>query len=108
MYKAFKDRGYPSSLIREAQELVPFSYRPTALQNKSSTQNQYDTSLILEYTQDMNLKQIKTILKPNLNEKEHVPAPCLSLKKTKCLANTLVRARLKQCPDPVPSTQPMV
>ena len=53
MYKAFKDRGYPSSLIRKAQELVPFSYRPTALQNKSSTQNQYDTFLMLEYTQDV-------------------------------------------------------
>ena len=39
MYKAFKDRGYPSSLNRKAQELVSFSYRPTALQNKSSTQN---------------------------------------------------------------------
>ena len=108
MYKAFKDTGYHSSLIRKAQELVPFSYRPTALQNKSSTQNQYDTFLILEYTQDMNLKQINTILKPNLNEKEHVPAPCLSLNKTKCLADTLVRTRLKQCPDPLPSTQLMV
>ena len=46
MYKAFKDRGYPSSLIRKAQKLVPFSYRPIALKNKSKTQNKYDTFLI--------------------------------------------------------------
>lgn len=36
----------------------------------------------MEYTPDLNVDRLRNILKPTIKEEEHIPKPCLSLKKT--------------------------
>ena len=87
MVNAFRDRGYPSNLITKAQQSVPFTNRPTVLHNSiASAKCPYDSFLVLEYTQDLNITEIQSILKPTAEEEEHVPVPCLSLRKSKCFS----------------------
>ena len=46
-------------------------------------------------------------LKPKQSEEKQVPTPCLSLKRPKNLSQKLVRAKLRQFPDPPQSTLEM-
>jgi hypothetical protein len=100
MQSIFRDRGYPRKLISETISQVNFSNRQQALDKQSQQQCPYDTFLVTEYTSDLNTQALRQILKPAEDEQEHIPTACLSLKKTKNLSKILVRAKLKNCPDP--------
>ena len=104
LYRAFKDRGYPSSLIKKVQESVPYSFRQQALGDKQNAPCPYQTFLVIDYTPDLDVRKLNTILKPTTEEEEWVPKPCLSLRKTKDLGKILVRAKLKGILDPLKST----
>ena len=106
--KAFKDRGYPSKLIKSVQTSVPFELRDKILENQVKNPCPYDTYLVLQYTPDLDIKQLQEIVKPTTTEENHVPKPCLSLKKSKCLGKQLVRAKLKQCKDPPKSSEQVI
>ncbi len=100
LYKAFKDRGYPPWLIRQVQTTVPYAKRPHTLTHSIEKEKDYETFLSIEYTPDLDVKKIKSILKPLPNEEEHILKPCLSLRKTNNLRKSLVRAKLRNCSDP--------
>ena len=102
IYKAFRDRGYPAWLIKGVQRSVPYANRPNTLLRTINKDKEYDTFLSIEYTPDLDIKKIQSILKPLQHEVDHVPKPCLSLRKTKNLRQYLVRAKLKNCTDPTP------
>jgi len=63
MLKAFRDREYPAKLIKKAQQSVPFSNRPNLLTIRKKRQCSYDTFLILEYTNDLNIKELLNLQK---------------------------------------------
>ena len=107
MYKAFRDRGYPTKIIKNTQQVVPYENREKILKISDKAPCQYDTFLILEYTQDLDLKHLREALKRKPEEETYIPRPCLSLKKTKCIGKSLVRAKLKNCNDPPRSTDPV-
>ncbi len=100
LYKAFRDRGYPAWLINKVQLTVPYTNRPNTLVQNTTKNKQYETFLSIDYTPDLDIKEIKSILKPLPHEEEHVPKPCLSLRKTKNLKQFIVRAKLNNCSDP--------
>ena len=108
LYKAFKDRRYPSYLIKKVQESVPYSSRQQALSDKQETLCPYQTFLVVDYTPDLDVRGLKNLLRPTVEEEEWVPKPCLSLKKTKDLGKTLVRAKLREMEDPPKSTNPII
>lgn len=103
MYRAFRDRGYPSRLINNVIKTVPFSLRQLILDSHNKDQCIYDTFMVMEYTPDLNINFIRNSIRPQASEEEHVPKPCLSLKRSKNLRQTLVRAKLKGCSDPIQS-----
>ncbi len=98
MYDIFRDRNYPPYLIRDVQRQVGYHTRPNIITQKDKEQCPYDTFLVTEYTPDLDVKKLKSIIRPNPTEEGHVPRPCLSLKKTRTLGNTLVRAKVKGQP----------
>lgn len=100
MTTIFRDRGYPKSLITRMVQTVPYSVRPQVLSPTNRPPCDYDTFLVTHYTKDLDIKQLRGILKPTLSEQAHVPKPCLSLKKTNNFKNYLVRAKLKHSTDP--------
>lgn len=104
---AFTDRDYPTKLLCETIRSVPYSSRPNILLQKDREPCPYDTFLVLPYTQDLDLPTIKSKLRLTETETDHVPTPCLSLKKTANIAKYLVRAKLKGCHDPIKSTEPI-
>ncbi len=104
MYDIFRDRDYPSHLIKEVQRQVDYHTRPNIIAQREREQCPYDTFFVTEYTSDLDVKKLKSIIKPNPTEEGHVPKPCLSLKKTRTLGNTLVRAKVKGQPK-LPITQ---
>ncbi len=108
IYKAFKDRGYPPSLIKNVQASVPYENRPQMIDEKDKQPCPYDTFLVLQYTPDMNTAQLQSILKPTATEEPNIPKPCLSLKKSKSIGKTLVKAKLKEYNDPPESTEPVI
>ena len=99
LYKVLRDRGYPNYLIKKVQEEVPYAHRCNVIKEKQSKPCSYDTFLVTEYTPDLDTKKLKRIIRPRPEEKEHIPKPCLSLKKSKTLGKSLVRAKLKKQPD---------
>jgi len=104
MLKLFKDRGYPHKLILDTMDSVPFTKRQELINDREMETNPYDTFLVLPYTPDMNVRQLHAIIRPT-EEEGGVPKPCLSLKRTKNLANRIVRAKLKETTDPPQSTE---
>lgn len=95
------------------QNTLPSKKEPNSSQKKGKTDKQ--TNIIIRHILQSQLhprprhyRSLRKILKPyndQLQEKGTVPNPCHSLSKTNNLANTLVRAKLKQCPDqPTPIT----
>ncbi len=82
MYDIFRDRNYPSHLIRDVQRQVSYHTRPNIITQKEREQCPYNTFLVTEYTPDLDVKKLKSIIRPNPTEEGHVPRPCLSLKKT--------------------------
>jgi len=60
--------------------------------------------LVLKYTPDLDVGNIRSILKPRNNE-SGIPKPCLSLRKMKNLGHSLVRAKLRNINDPPESTE---
>ncbi len=104
MHKIFRDRGYPASLINKIEMQVPFHLRPQSLTPKPKSLCPYDTFLVIEYTPDTNITQLRKTLKPTETEIEQVPTPCLSLKKQKTIGKTLVKAKLKNKTSPVKAT----
>ena len=108
LYRAFRDRGYPSSLIKKVQESVPHSSRQQALRDKQEAPCPYQTFLVVDYTPDLDVRRLNTLLRPTTEEEEWVPKPCLSLRKTNDLGKVLVRAKLKGMQDPPKSTDPII
>ncbi len=106
LLKALKERGYPNHLLQNTLQQVPFQNRDILLMQRKGERQNYDTFLKVSYTLDLDTKSLRQILKPNEGE-EKIPDPCLSLSKTDNLAKTLVRAKLKQYPDPPTSTTPI-
>jgi len=107
MFKLFKERGYPTTLIKTVQQSVPFAKRAETLQTKEATPQEYETFFVTEYTPDLNTHQIKQLLKPTSLEEHQIPKACLSLKKAKNLRQTLVRAKLKDTSPINKSTTPI-
>ncbi len=100
MHQAFRDRGYPESLINKMENSVPFTNRPNIIQQATKQQCQYDTFLIIQYTPDLDINSIRSTLKPTITEKDHILKPCLSLKRSNTIGKKLVRAKLKNANDP--------
>ena len=107
MHRIFRDRGYPNRLIQDTFHTVQFKDRLPLLDKERDTECPYDTFLVTTYTPDLNVPALRNILKPTEDEKEHVPKPCLSLKKAKSLRKILVRAKLKNSEDPPQASQPI-
>ncbi len=107
LYKEFRNRGYPAKLIRQVIDSVPHENRTEILGPKDLTNKKYDTFLVLEYAEDLDVKKLRSTLKPLSHEEEHVPKPCLSLKRKRNLGQHLVRAKLKHCSDPPKSNTPI-
>ena len=82
MASIFKSRNYPPYLVRKTIEEVPFSRREEILGDKSKQPCKHETFLVLNYTPDLDCREINKIIKPTDAEKETVPNPCLSLRKT--------------------------
>lgn len=95
MLEIFRDRGYPLRIILNAMDAVPFSTRSTLLREDTTTPEKFDTFFVLEYTPDL--------VRPHTLE-TRVPKPCVGFRKTRNLARTLVRARLRNVVDPPKST----
>jgi hypothetical protein len=104
---AFRDRGYPNSILQRTLQQVPFPNRTQLLEKKKGDVTKPDTFLKVNYTPDLNVKAIREILKPTSEEINKVPIPCLSLTKADNIAKKLVRAKLKQYPNPPTSTDPI-
>ena len=105
MAKIFKDRGYPTQLVDRIQNKVPYSARPELIKPREKEPCQYQTFLVTEYTPDLNIRKIKKTIKPT--HEKYIPAPCLSLKKSKTLSKKLVKAMLKNVDDPTQSIEPI-
>lgn len=103
--QAFIDRGYPPRLINTIESTVPFSNRPTIVQQTEKKPCPYDTFLVMKYTPDLDINKIRSIIRPTLTEENHVPKPCLSLKKSNTIGKRLVRAKLKYATDPPKSKE---
>ena len=63
---------------------------------------------MVDYTPDLDVRGLKNLPRPTIEEEEWVPKPCLSLKKTKDLGKTLIRAKLREMEDPPKSTNPII
>lgn len=107
MHKIFRDRGYPAQLIKSVQEMVPYSKRQEILHKPESPPCPYETFLVTQYTPDLDVTKLHSIIKPTKEEEDHVPKPCLSLQKTRNLSSIIVRAKLEQAEDPPKSDQPI-
>ena len=95
MFGIFKDRGYPTRLIHRALDSVPFDTRSSLLREHPP---KYDTYFVLEYTPDLDVRKLRSIIAPHPLETE-VPKPCVGFKRAKNLANRLVRAKLRNTTD---------
>ena len=98
--EAFKDRGYPKDVLQRTLQLVPFQNRSNLLKGEKEDGQKYDTFLKVNYTPDLDTKSLRTTLKLAADEEGVIPNPCLSLTKTDNLAKKLVRAKLRQYPNP--------
>ncbi len=105
--EAFIDRGYPKNLIKQVRDSVPYQNRPQILQQTVRGPCQYDTFFVMEYTPDLDVHYIKTNLRPTTEEENHIPRSCLSMKVPKNISKSLVRSKLKDCPDPPKAVTPI-
>ena len=105
--KTLKARGYPNHLLQKTLQQVPFQHREKLLKTMKENKQTYDTFFKVSYTSKLDTRSLRKILRPNDHEIGKVPNPCLSLSKTDNIAKTLVRAKLKQYPDPPISTDPI-
>ncbi len=62
MYDIFRDRNYPPYLIRDVQRQVGYHTRPNIITQKEREQCPYDTFLVTEYTSDLDVKKLKSII----------------------------------------------
>ena len=107
MTTIFRNRNYPPYLIRKTIKEVPFSNRKEILSIKTKQPCKHETFLVLNYTPDLDTREIQKIIRPTETEEETVPKPCLSLRKTKNLATKLVRAKLSGIPVPIKDGRPL-
>lgn len=107
LLRALRERGYPNNLLQRTLQQVPFSSRNRLLEGEKKNRQTYDTFLRVTYSPYLDTRTLSKIIQPNDKEKGKVPNPCLSLSKTDNLAKTLVRAKLKQYPDPPKATTPI-
>ena len=105
--KTLKERGHPNHLLQKTLQQVPFQNRYNLLNPVKEAKQTYDTFFKVSYTPTLDTKALRKILKPNEQEMGNVPNPCLCLSKTDNLAKKLVRAKLKQYPNPPRSTSPI-
>ncbi len=61
----FRDRNYPPYLIRDVQRQVGYHTRPNIITQKEREQCPYDTFLVTECTPDLDVKKLKSIIRPN-------------------------------------------
>ena len=106
MLAAFRDRGYPARLVKNVIGEVPFSNRESILNKDSQDQCPFDTFLVVKYTPDLDITKVRSALRPD--EEEPVPKPCLSLKKSRSIKQSIVRAKLKGAPDLPESKDAMI
>ena len=100
LLRAFKDRNYPDYILQRTLQQVPFENRTKLLKGEKEDRQEYDTFLKVNYTPDLDTKSLRKIIKPTNTEVGEVPTPCLSLTKNDNIKKRLVRAKLKQYPDP--------
>jgi hypothetical protein len=93
--------------LQRTLQQVPFQNRDKLLQGGKESRPKYDTFLKVNYTPDLDTKSLRKIIKPTGKERGKVPTACLSLTKTENLKKKLVRAKLKQYPNPPTSTVPI-
>ena len=105
--KTLRARGYPNHLLQKTLQQVPFQNREHLLKTGKEVRQTYDTFFKVSYTPKLDTKSLRRILKPTDQEEGKVPNPCLSLSKTDNIAKALVRAKLKQYPNPPKSTNPI-
>ena len=105
MYTVFRDRGYPSSLIKGVQSEVLFSLRQLVLLESGAPVDAPEVFFVTRYTPDLNVPQLRDILRPLEHEDPHVPKACVSLKNAHNLRRKLVRAKLTNFEDPPISKQ---
>ena len=75
LFRAFRDRGYPASIIQKVQESVPYAYRQQALCDNQVVPCPYQTFLVVEYTPDLDVRGINTIIRSTTEEEQWVPKP---------------------------------
>ena len=100
MYRLFRDRGYPPSLLTQVQEEVTFPLRQMVLLESGTPTDAPDTFFVTKFSSDLDVPQLKNVLKPLPHEEPFVSAPCVSLKNQPNIKKRLVRARLSNVQDP--------
>ena len=103
----FRDRKYPSKVVREAIASVPFTSRQGLLNPNTVKECTYETFMVLPYTPDLDVPKLRTIINREPTETESVPRPCLSLNRKKNVRQTIVRAKIRGTKDPPISTEPI-
>ena len=98
--QTFKDRGYPNHVLQRTLQQVPFTNRIKLLEDKKDNKTKHDTFLKVSYTPDLDTKALRKILRPNHNEKDKVPKPCLSLTKTDNIAKKTSQSQAETIPGP--------
>ncbi len=73
MTKAFRERGYPKKLIKRVQDSVPYSNRINLIQERNRPPCTYDTFLVIQFTPDLDVNEMRSIIKPTITEEAHVP-----------------------------------
>jgi len=105
MLTIFKERGYPNNLILRVIATVPYQNRQHLIDKGPTQPRPYETFMVLEYTPDIDVKKLKSLITPSEQEKEHIPKPCLSFKKARNISHSLVRGKLSNVKDPPKSTE---
>ena len=104
LHRIFRDRGYPNRLIKNTFNQVRFQDRNQILQDQHKPPSPFDTFLTVDYAADLDTYKLRKILRPTPSEEPLIPKPCLSLRKTKTIGKTIVRAKLANVKDPPIST----
>ena len=106
--QAFKDRGCPNYMLQRTLQSVPFTERTNLLMNKKENKTVQNSSFLkVNYTPSLNTKTLRKILKPNNLEENKITNPRLCLTTPQNISKSLVRAKLKQFPNPPTSKAPI-
>lgn len=97
----FRDRGYPTHIIRDIKNQVKFEDRPNHLKDKSTDNTDNLVNFCIQYDQHTDQRELRNCLKPPSN---YIPTPQISYKKNKSISNYIVRARIKNTKEPTSTT----